>query len=183
MRKTILICSLFLLIPYRVFAAGPVIYEWMNSTAVCSAADPAPVASNATVNAYLSLGANAYGQSVTVPAMTLYSVSIDFHADSDACVVDVRIGTSEDLSTYAEHWNDVSINNAGELKEFVSVDNDVFSAGTVYIGVTEVSGDCKWTYASSSTYAGGVRINTDTLWNLGAEVSGEDANFKVNKCQ
>jgi len=100
MRKTILICSLFLLIPYHVFAAGPVIYEWMNTTAVCSAKEAAPVAESTTINAYQDLSAtNAYGQSFDPGGdITLYSLALNFHDTSDACVINVRIGATDNLT-------------------------------------------------------------------------------------
>ena len=119
----------------------------------------------------------------------LYSITITFK-DASSCVATLRIGAGTDLGTYMEEWASVSIpDNAGDSTyEFVSVDNDTFSASTTYgIGLIEVSGTCSLKYSSSNEIASSdYRYNNSgsTSWDMNYPYPDSyDITAQVNKCE
>jgi len=128
---------------------------------------------------------DALGQSISYASdWTLYSISIRFNSSCSSCVVSVRIGTSDNLGTYMEKWDNVSISDAGELKEFISLDTDIFTGTTTYyIGAMEMSGTCEWNYAETDVYAGGTRWSADSGWEMGSSTGTNDMTMEVYKTE
>ena len=120
-----------------------------------------------------SLDANARGQSISYASdFQLYSIYIDLHSDdSSSCVMTVRIGSDKNLTggNVIEEWSSVATND--DYHEFVSTQNDTYSASTTYyIGFIEDSGTCKVVYDNTSPpYAGGTSIDASSVWQLGSD--------------
>ena len=106
----------------------------------------------------------------------LYSIEIHFN-NTSSCVIDVRIGTTTDLSSYIEEWQDVAIAADG-LYEFVSSSNDLYNASTTYyIGFMEESGTCE-VFQDTTSAPYNKRHLAGTVWTLGALQ--EDRDFHIN---
>lgn len=131
---------------------------------------------------------NAIGQSISYAnAWSLYSISIVFDGTTSSCVMSLRIGTSDNLGTTTEpyeEWVSVNIGSGAKTYEFVSVDNDTFTGTiTYYIGGLEESGTCAWDYANTDVYAGGTRVYASSGWSMGSPAATNDITMDVNKCE
>jgi len=131
-----------------------------------------------------SAGVNAFGQSVTFSeGDRLSKIRFLTGATTTACVAEVRIGTTPDLSTYSEVWTGVAIAAGSNWVEVPSVDNDTFS-GVVYIGIVKTSGTTLTVRydGTSPSYTGGSYYSTGTVFILGAADASRDLTMQVLKC-
>lgn len=186
MKKILLTLLLVILFCTPVFANEEELYYGKHAPAGCVKDTVDLVMDQTTDDGGASMSTNAMGQSISYgSAWTLHSFNVEFGATCSSCVVTFRIGASTDLGTYMEQWASVAIADGGELKEFVSVDQDAYDASTTYyIGGIENSGTCVWRYkGTASSYPGGMAYPTGTLWNLGSPLSDRDQSAQVFKCQ
>ena len=123
-------------------------------------------------------------------AFKLYSIKLYFDWVTD-CEVTVRIGATNDLTTvYMEEWANVTVNSGGPADasyEFISVDQDTFSASTTYsIGVIETSGTCALQYGTSNPVATNDMIYDDagtTGWVMDySYTDNRDINMELFRC-
>lgn len=138
---------------------------------------------SSTTNAWiLSSATQALGQCITASSFVLYGITITFAASTSSCYATVRVGTSSDLTTYDEEWNNIEVGGPGDF-EFVSQDNDTFT--TICWGVVEVSGDCRVGFATGNPIGSSdMRYTADDDWDMGTVYTdNRDITGQVHKCQ
>lgn len=190
--KRLIIILLFLSLP-SICLSGMIIQKFTSAGGSCDtqSLDSNNTSYNDNTNIIYDEGASV-GQSFQVStAADVYSIVVRIDSvQSTPALLDLRIGTTSDLSSYTATVTEESVSGTGEV-EFV------FGAGsrpslstltTYYFGVRNASvyaNRVELSTQSSSVYADGTEYRSNAgvdAWNIGDNVVAYDLYFKINLC-
>lgn len=149
---------------------------------VCDSGTTAISYEDTTDTGVTSLGTDAHGQSFTPSVDTpLHSIEV-YWGYASGCAATIRIGTSNDLTTYIASAT-VSGDGTGWSTPFDMSTDEITLTGSTkyYIGIVETGGDCRWTYERSDGYTDGNEIYSSSGWVMDGN-SSYDKLFRVNSC-